>query len=86
MTHACTFVIIFSLHIIRKQNFGVHIEIVIILYISIIITSDTEPVEFVFWDIVELVKISLQQVTLTKTVLIFWKGKRTSSNVSGVEI
>ena len=86
MTHACTFVIIFSLHIIRKQNLRVHIEIIIMLHISVIITRDTEPVEFVFRNIEELVKISPQQVALTKSVLIFGEGKRTLSPVYIVEI
>ena len=47
---------------------------------------DTEPVEFIFRNIEELVKISLQQVTLTKPELIFWEGKRTPSPISSVEI
>ena len=46
----------------------------------------TKFVEFVFRNIEELVKISLQQVALTKSELIFGEGKRTLGPVSGVEI
>ena len=74
-----TFVSISSLHIIRKLNYSVHIE-----YIRIIKMIDTEPVEFVFRNIEELVKISLQQVTLTKSELIFVEGERTMSPVSNI--
>ena len=80
MSHL-TFVIISSLHIFRKLNYSVHIE-----YIRIIKMIDTEPVEFIFRNIEELVEISLQQVTLTKSVLIIWEGKRTPSPVCSVEI
>ena len=70
-----TFMIISCLHIIGKLNCGVHIEHIII------IARNTESVEFIFRNIEELVKISLQQVTFTKSELIFWEGKRTPGPV-----
>ena len=86
VTHACTFVITFSLHIIRKQNLRVHIEIIIMLYVSVIITRDTESVEFKLRNIKKIVKISLQQVALTKSELIFRKGEGALKLVYSVEI
>ena len=86
VTHACTFVITFSLHIIRKHNLRVHIEIIIMLYVSVIITRDTESVEFKLRNIKKIVKISLQQVALTKSELIFRKGEGALKLVYSVEI
>ena len=47
---------------------------------------DTEPVEFIFRNIEELAKISLQQVALTKSELIFRKGEGALKLVYSVEI
>ena len=56
------------------------------LYVSVIITRDTESVEFKLRNIKKIVKISLQQVALTKSELIFWEGERTPNPVYSVEI
>ena len=48
--------------------------------------NDTKSVEFIFRNIEEFVKISLQQVTFAKSELIFWEAQRTLSPVSSIEI
>ena len=56
------------------------------LYVSVIITRDTESVEFKLRNIKKIVKISLQQVALTKSELIFRKGEGALKLVYSVEI